>query len=73
MQFWQGLYESSVGRDPQTRTEAGLVVQQLGCIISKLGSECPNHAGSYKWLGVYDEGQGREIVPSSSFVPGEVL
>ena len=46
--------------------------QGVGLGICKLGSHCWSCAVSCRWLCVYAEEQGREIVLASSFVPGEV-
>ena len=41
--------------------------------VSRFGSQCPCYATSHRWLCVYDEAQGTEMVPASSLVPGEVF
>ena len=50
-----------------TGTEAGLAGE--GKARCKEVSELWRLAGSCRWLCVYDEGQGREMAPASSFVP----
>lgn len=59
-----------------TRTETGFSWGSGGrCArhgISKLGCEYQYYAGSHSQLCVSGEGQGREMFPDSSFVPGEV-
>lgn len=40
--------------------------------VSKLDSECWCCSGSLRWPCGYTEGQGREMVPDSCFVPGVI-
>ena len=42
---------------------------EAGLGRSKLESKCGSCAGSQRWPCLYAEGQGREMVPTSSFVP----
>ena len=42
----------------------------VGHGVGKLHSKCLGYAGSHRWPCAYAERWGREMVPSSSFVPG---
>ena len=46
---------------------------RVGLGVSKVGSECWCCTGFCRWLCAYAEGWGREMVPASSFVPGDCL
>ena len=43
--------------------------ERVGLSRSKLGTECWHHVGSYKWPSVYAGKWGREMPPTTSFVP----
>ena len=74
-EVWYGICTGLLGEGITTLgyRQVWLEWRNMGLIVGKLGSQCCHCAASHRWLCVYAEGQGSEMVPPGSFIPGWCL